>query len=675
MTDSTTATPRDEMTEARERMVREQIIARGVRDHRVIRAMLTVPRELFVPEAHRASAYEDRPLPIGKGQFIPQPYIVAYMLEALLLRGNEKVLEAGAGSGYAAALLALLAREVFAVEKDPDLAARTRRNLAAAGYDMVRVIEGDACKGLVGEAPFDGVMISFGVAEVPQPLKDQLAVHGRLVAAVGPHPVARELIRLTRREDGTFDRETLADIRLVPPTDDEGALDLAGAEGGRPRVIETRPRIHEDLPALISRNATAFECVEDADIDALVERAGEAKIVLLGEASHGTSEFYRMRARITRRLIEEKGFSIVALEADWPDAARIDHHVRHMDAPPAEWTAFSRFPSWMWRNEEFRAFVDWLHEYNSSLPFEKRAGIHGLDLYAMHTAMQRVIEYLERVDPELARIARERYACLEPWQADPAAYGHAALTGRYRECEADVVAMLVDLFRKQAELMKGDGEWFLDAAQNARLVANAERYYRVMYYGSAASWNLRDTHMFETLRLVMAFRGPDAKAVIWAHNSHVGDAAETEMSARGEINIGHLVREHFPGESWHVGFGTDHGTVAAASEWNGPMEIKRVRPSHRQSFEYQFHRTGLPGLIVSLARGADPHLRAALAEPKLERAIGVIYRPETELASHYFEARLSRQFDDYVWIDATSAVTPIPAETLEAVPDTYPFGL
>ncbi len=674
MTDDT-ITPRNAMAEARERMVREQIIARGVRDHRVIRAMMTVPRELFVPEEHRDEAYEDRPLPIGKGQFIPQPYIVAYMLESLLLRGNEKVLEAGAGSGYAAALLALLAREVFAIEKDPDLAAQARRNLAAAGFDMVRVIEGDACKGLPEEAPFDGVMISFGVAEVPQTLKDQLAIHGRLVAAVGPHPVARELVRLTRREDGTFDREALADIRLVPPMDEEGGVDLEASESARPRVIETRPRIHEDLPALISRSATAFERVEEADIDALVERAGDARIVLLGEASHGTSEFYRMRARITRRLIEEKGFNIVALEADWPDAARIDHYVRHMDAPPAEWTAFARFPTWMWRNEEFRALVDWLHEYNRPLPFEKRAGIHGLDLYAMHTAMQRVIEYLEKVDPELARIAKERYACLEPWQADPAAYGHAALTGRYRECEADVVAMLVDLFRKQTELMKGDGEWFLDAAQNARLVANAERYYRVMYYGSAASWNLRDTHMFETLRLVMAFRGPDAKAIIWAHNSHIGDAAETEMSARGEINIGHLVREHFPGESWHVGFGTDHGTVAAASEWNGPMEIKRVRPSHRQSFEHQFHRTGLPGLIVPLSRGADPHLRAALAEPKLERAIGVIYRPETELASHYFEARLSRQFDDYIWIDETSAVTPIPAESLRAVPDTYPFGL
>jgi len=235
--------------------------------------------------------------------------------------------------------------------------------------------------------------------------------------------------------------------------------------------------------------------------------------------------------------------------------------------------------------------------------------------------------------------------------------------------------MLADLYRKRAELTRQDGARFLDATQNARLVANAERYYRVMYYGSRASWNLRDTHMFDTLKALLAFRGPQAKAVVWAHNSHVGDASHTEMSARGELNLGQLTRQGYPGETCIIGFGTDHGTVAAATDWGGPMEIKRVRASHPQSFERQFHLSGAPGLIVPLGAGADLDLAAELARPRLERAIGVIYRPETELASHYFEAELSRQFDEYVWIDRTSAVTPLDVAQIEALPDTYPFGV
>jgi protein-L-isoaspartate(D-aspartate) O-methyltransferase len=396
--------------------------------------------------------------------------------------------------------------------------------------------------------------------------------------------------------------------------------------------------------------------------------------VLIGEASHGTSEFYRMRARITRKLITEHGFDVVAAEADWPDAARIDHYVRHREAEPSEWTAFARFPTWMWRNAETRAFVDWLHEHNAALPYPRRAGFFGLDLYSMYSSARAVIEYLEGVDSALAGVARRRYGCLSPWEADPAAYGHAAVTGAYRHCEDDVAHVLTELLHRRIDLAEQDGERFLDAARNAQIVAHAEAYYRIMYYGSRASWNLRDSHMFDTLRQVMAFRGEGSKAVVWAHNSHVGDARATEMSLRGEHNIGQLCAQAFGAASYRIGFGTDHGSVAAASNWDGEMEVKAVRPSHPQSVEWLFHESGAPGLVLPLRNGpAD--VAKALSRPLLQRAIGVIYRPDTELASHYFEAELSRQFDAYVWIDETSAVTPLHPEVLAGVPDTYPFGL
>ena len=254
-------------------------------------------------------------------------------------------------------------------------------------------------------------------------------------------------------------------------------------------------------------------------------------------------------------------------------------------------------------------------------------------------------------------------------------YGYAALTGAYRNCERDVSTMLVDLLARQQSAARSDDERFFDATRNAKLVANAERYYRVMYYGSRASWNLRDAHMFETLQNVMSFYGERSKAVVWAHNSHIGDASATEMSARGEYNIGELCRRAFGAQSYHIGFGTDHGTVAAASNWDGPMEVKAVQPSHPQSYERLFHLTNQPGLLLPLRAGYKTDVTDELAGPRLERAIGVIYRPETELASHYFEARLPDQFNEYIWIDETSAITPLPTVQTKGVPDTYPFGV
>ena len=659
----------------RKAMVADQIAARGVRDKNVLQAMNKVHREVFVPAEVRELAYGDTPLPIAAGQTISQPYIVAYMVEALALKPGDRVLEIGAGSGYAAAVLAELAGEVYAIERISELAETAAAHLGDEGYDNVHVLNADGTRGWAEHAPFDAILVSAGAPIIPESLKSQLAIGGRMIIPLGTDQRAQELVRISRRADGTFDREDLADVRFVPLIGEQGwEVDDSHLQSTSPRLIQVTPSINQTLPSLISRSSESFETSEDANLDSLLERIGDARVVLIGEASHGTSEFYRLRARITQRLIAEKDFRIVAAEADWPDAARIDHYVRHREATPSDWTAFARFPTWMWRNVEVREFIDWLHEFNKPLGMARRAGFYGLDLYSLYNSARAVIAYLEDVDPGLAEVARWRYGCLTPWESDPAAYGHAALTGAYRDCERDVSQMLIELYQKRQQYVLKDGERFLDASQNAMLVANAERYYRTMYYGSRASWNLRDTHMFDTLKRVLEEHGDNSKAVVWAHNSHVGDASATEMSARGEHNIGQLCRQAFGDNSYHIGFGTDHGTVAAASNWDEPMEIKQVRPAHAQSYERLFHLTGKPGLITPLRHNQNLEVIGELAEPRLQRAIGVIYRPETELASHYFEAILPRQFDEYIWVDCSTAITPLTTAEIRGVPDTYPFG-
>jgi erythromycin esterase-like protein len=462
---------------------------------------------------------------------------------------------------------------------------------------------------------------------------------------------------------------------------------LIGAEGFAERTADgvssfTRiwpkpihpPRSPEQL---IRETAEPLPAPEDEAFGVFFDRfARTACVVLLGEATHGTAEFYRARAAITKRLITQHGFTIVAVEADWPDAAMVDRYVRHKSAHVGSGPAFRRFPTWMWRNVEVAEFVDWLREHNAACEPSRRTGFFGLDIYNMNAAIHAVLHYLDSIDPDAARVARERYGCLTPWQRDPATYGRMALTTGYAKCEMPVTLALRDLLKKQLEYEEKDRDSFLDAVQSARLVAAAERYYRVMYYGTVESWNLRDHHMFETLLHLLDWRGPDAKAVVWAHNSHVGNAAATDMGfARGEINIGQLCRERFGQQAALIGFGTDRGTVAAASDWDGPMEIKSVRPAHPDSYERLCRDSRVERFLLDLRKSQSTTLRTELMHSRLERAIGVIYRPETELASHYFDAQLPEQFDGYVWFDETRAVTQLPTERRAGVPNTYPFGL
>jgi len=404
---------------------------------------------------------------------------------------------------------------------------------------------------------------------------------------------------------------------------------------------------------------------------AAFSRFGSADLVLLGEATHGTSEFYRARAAISRHLIRNHGFNIVAVEADWPDAQRIDRYIRHRSPETSRSAAFSRFPSWMWRNIEVLEFADWLRTENEHRPDVERVEFRGLDIYSLSNSIAAVLNYLDRVDAQAGLEARRRYGCLTPWQDEPAKYGHFALMGG-ETCEREVTQQLLALLKKRLAYAAMDEERFFSAAQNARIVRAAERYYRIMYNGARESWNLRDRHMFDTLQSLLAHR-PGGKAIIWAHNSHVGNAAATSMGWEGEFNIGELCRTAFGHGMVAIGFGTDQGTVAAASDWDSPMEVKSVLPAREDSFEYLFRRAGHARALFDWRN--RPDLRTLLEEPRLERAIGVVYRPDTELLSHYFRAVLSDQFDAMIWFETSRAATPLRPEHATGRAETYPFGL
>ena len=438
----------------------------------------------------------------------------------------------------------------------------------------------------------------------------------------------------------------------------------------------------EILPRLIAQAAEPLPDIDEPAFGQFFDRFADARVVMLGEASHGTSEFYRARAAISRHLIERHGFTIVAVEGDWPDAATLDRYVRHRPPREGEFRAFERFPTWMWRNVEVDAFIRWLRGHNAARDYEHMAGFYGLDLYNLSGSMRAVIDFLEDEDPELARLAHRRYGCLDPWADDPALYGRHSVLEGYARCEVGVVQMLKDLLQRQVDCFGEECDEWLDARANARLVKDAEAYYRVMYHGSAASWNLRDTHMFDTLTMILDAKGAGAKAIVWAHNSHIGNAAFTDMGMRREeLNIGQLAKERFGHDARLIGFGTHSGTVAAADDWDEPMKIKRVTPSLSESYERMCHDSEVPSFMLDLREGErDESVASALMEPRLERFIGVIYRPETERWSHYSEAILAKQFDGWVWFDETRAVTPLggaqrPGEGAPHEDETYPFGL
>jgi erythromycin esterase-like protein len=422
------------------------------------------------------------------------------------------------------------------------------------------------------------------------------------------------------------------------------------------------------------------------DYDWLMRLIGDKRIVLLGEASHGTHEFYRERVRITQRLVEEKGFTAVAVEADWPDAYRVNRFVqgRADDAEAIDALGgFRRFPAWMWRNADVLDFVGWLRAHNDATPLEK-VGFYGLDLYSLHASAAAVLAYLEKVDPENAALARKRYACFDHLRDDGHEYGYRTAYGLRESCEKAAVAQLLDLRRRAAEYAHRSGtvekDEFFYTEQNARLVKNAEAYYRSMFLDQVGSWNVRDRHMAETLDALLSYLDRSSRAtkiVVWEHNSHIGDARATGMAGEGELNLGQLVREAHPSETVLAGFTTYTGTVTAASDWDAPAERMHIRPGLVGSYEAVLHHATIPAFALDFTRIDEP-ARVGLCRPRLERAIGVVYRPETERQSHYFDARLPDQFDAIIHLDTTRAVEPLErtAEwTAGEPPETFPSAL
>jgi protein-L-isoaspartate(D-aspartate) O-methyltransferase len=666
-------------------MVERHLKARGIDDPLLLHAMGVVPRENFVPEHLQEFVYEDSALPIEAGQTISQPYIVARMLELAEIKPGDTVLEVGAGSGYAAAVMSRMANRVFAIERHDELARLAAARLKRLGYTNVEIICADGTKGLPEEAPFQAIIISAGGPRVPEALKRQLAIGGRLVIPVGPFG-SQTLMLVRRTAKDTFEEEDFGAVAFVPLIGEEG---WAEPEDEKTAGVDAEPsgfahglllpakrglNVRNHISKLMAEAAEPFGDLHE--LCDLAERFSDRRVVLLGEATHGTAEFYQARARITEMLVDRHGFNIVAVEADWPDAAVYDAYVRERPRPFLPKSVFTRFPTWMWRNGQIAEFLDRLKDINATFADpDRKAGFYGLDIYSLGASIEAVLAYLDKVDPDAARVARQRYGCLAPWRAEPARYGRMALSRGYAICEKPVADTLIDLLRRRLDYLTRDGEAFFDAEQNARIVAEAEQYYRAIYYGDAASWNLRDQHMFDTLERLLAERGPDAKAVVWAHNSHIGNAAYTEMGqVRGEHNIGQLARQRFGDNAALIGFGTDRGTVAAASDWDGEMEIKRVRPARDDSYEGRSRDTGIAAFLLETGPEQRQDVRDGLAEPLLERAIGVIYRPETELLSHYFQAELSRQFDAWIWFEETEAVAARRVHA-QGPDETYPFGL
>jgi erythromycin esterase-like protein/predicted phosphoribosyltransferase len=522
------------------------------------------------------------------------------------------------------------------------------------------------------------VAVPVGAASVCASLRD---VADDVICAESPDPFHAVGIWY---EDfrPTSDAEVQAALRANPVASPPSA--------GTGQAASTAPVVSDalvDAPvsAVATLRAAAVPLASDADLEHVLELIGDAHLVLIGEASHGTHEFYRTRAALTQRLIAERGFTAVAVEADWPDALRVNRYVRGQGADASSDEAlggFRRFPRWMWRNTVVQEFVEWLRAYNQQA--DAPAGFYGLDLYSLHTSMEAVLSYLDRVDPESAARARARYSCFDHFGLDPQVYGYATATGIAPSCEADVVAQLVDLQQEAGRLAaaRNDGDEAFFAVQNARLVRNAESYYRAMFSGRIPSWNLRDGHMAETLE---ALRGHlrreagDPNVVVWAHNSHLGDARATAMAAEGELNLGQLVRERHGRGAFLLGFTTYHGTVTAAPNWDEPVQQRQVRPALSGSYEALLHEVATPGTPDFLLNLRDPEVAASLRPPRLERAIGVIYRPETERLSHYFLADMPAQFDAVIHLDRTSALTPLDPdpgwETAEELPETFPFGV
>lgn len=639
--------------------IQNQLKDKGIKNQLLLDAFKNIPTTLFLskelyPYTFANTTIEDEIIKVE-----PRIFAVAKMLENLKIKKGDKILAIGLDSVYVMAILSRICKEVYTVEPNESYAEWALEVLKNINITNVFIAVGDNKQGWKENAPFDSILITSEFEEVSTQLKKQLKIGGRLLVPIGPDwaHIIFEIIERVSETD--YNVKKLKDNFFIP----------------NPKIlpeIGTQDFPEKEIVDEINKRAHPFSSIKEYPIDKLLERIGDAQVVLLGEASHGTSEFYLTRQEITKALIEKKGFNFVCAEADWSDAEQINAYVKNQQTQK-DWIPFTRFPQWMWKNKEVLNFVEWLKEYNALN--KNKTGFYGLDLYGLENSIELVINYLEGIDGDLANLAKSRYACIRPYMTDPAVYGKMVVSHQLESCEKEVLKMLVDLLKNKNKLNHSP-EYFY-AYQNANVVVDAERYYKAMYYGSAESWNLRDFHMFYTLKSLLSYFGPQTKAIVWAHNSHIGNALATEMYSRGEINIGHLCKEHFGDKSYHIGFGTHTGTVAAAHNWGNAMNVIKVSNSLPKSYENLCHKTQIDSFTLPLReKFSGQKLRELLSAPKLERAIGVIYRPETERQSHYFQAVLPSQFDEYIFYNESQAVTPITQTNVSPkLLESHPFGI
>jgi protein-L-isoaspartate(D-aspartate) O-methyltransferase len=639
--------------------IKEQLEDKGITSSLLLKAFQDIPEAFLLSETLHPYFYEDVRIEKAFEKTEPRVIVVARMLEQLKVKEEEKILITGVDSIYILVVLSKIYKAVYTIESNETYANWALDVLKTIDITNVHIKVGKSDMGWAEKGPFDAILIASELQTVPKTIKEQLKIGAKLLVPIGPD-WAHVMLQIIKRVDKeAYTSRALRDSYFIP----------------NPKILpdigtETYP--DTEIIDEIGISSLPFKTLKTFPMDDLLERIGDAKVVLLGEASHGTSEFYLARQEITKALIEKKGFNFVCAEADWSDAEQINNYVKN-DYKSQDWMPFARFPQWMWKNQEVLDFVEWLKKHNAK--HNNTIGFYGLDLYGLENSIDLVIKYLEDMDADLADLAKSRYACITPYMTQPSVYGKLIQNNKLVSCEKDILNMLFDLLKNKNKLNHSQAYFY--AYQNATVVVDAERYYKAMYYGSAESWNLRDFHMFYTLKSLLSYFGKASKAVVWAHNTHIGNALATEMYARGEINIGHLCKEHFGTNSYHIGFGTRTGTVAAARNWGEKMEVRSVIESVENSYEHLCHKTNVKNFTLPLRKEhSHKDLREMLSTPRLQRAIGVVYRPETELMSHYFKTVLPSQFDEYIWFNKTKAIKPISTKMATTkLMDLHPFGL
>ncbi|WNH07796.1 erythromycin esterase family protein [Thalassobellus suaedae] len=573
--------------------IKEQLKDKGISNTLLLEAFQNVPEAFFLSENLHPYFYEDVRIEKAIEKTEPRVIVVARMLEELEVKEDDKILITGADSVYVLAVLSKIYKEVYAVETTETYSKWALEVLKNIDINNVYIKTGQLENGWNDKAPFNAVLSASEFKEIPETIKKQLKIGAKLLAPVGPNWAHVMLETIERVSETEYVTKALRDNYFIP----------------KPKLIPkigTEVYPENEIIDEIGISSIPFKTIKKFPIDGLLERIGDAKVVLLGEASHGTSEFYTTRQEITKVLIEKKGFNLVCTEADWSDAEQINNYVRNQ-YKSQDWMPFLRFPEWMWKNKEVFDFMEWHKKYNTK--HNNTIGFYGLDLYGLENSIDLVISYLQGIDADLAALAKVRYSCIMPYMSNPSVYGKLVKNEKLQSCEKEVLKMLFDLLKNKNKLNHSQAYFY--AYQNATVVVDAERYYKAMYYGSAESWNLRDFHMFYTLKSLLSYYGKDSKAVVWAHNSHIGNALATEMYARGEINIGHLCKEHFGLKSYNIGFGTHTGTVAAAKNWGEAMQVMSVNDSVTESYEHLCHKTNVTNFTLPL--------REAYSEKKIKR--------------------------------------------------------